>query len=550
MIFRALKYFLSITVFLSIAFAFTPIDRHFEIARNLEIFASLYREVNDYYVEEISPTDLANAAIHSMLASLDPYTNYIPEDQIEDYRTMTTGEYGGIGAEIKRKNGRVIISMPLEGYAADKAGLQIGDEIIAINGLDISERPLSNIENMLRGQADSKVKLTIKRFNVDEELNFELLHEKVKQKNVPYFGMINNDIGLIKLTDFTQKAGLEVQKALENLMDKGATKVILDIRGNPGGLLNEAVNITNVFLPKGLDIVSMRGKTDDWSKNYKSLNEPTSTDIPMVVLIDNNSASASEIVSGVIQDYDRGVIIGQRSFGKGLVQTTTGISYNSQLKVTVAKYYIPSGRCIQEIDYSQRNALGMSNHKKGVRRNEFKTKVGREVYDGAGIDPDVLTPTVLDAPITKSLRQKDLIFQYASIFRNKYDSIPGPKEFKLSDTQYNEFITWLEDKEYGYNTKVENSLDRLTASAKKEKYFDDIKSQITSLEEKISTNKDDDLRKFEKEIRTALEQEIAIRFYLQTGEIESSFYTNPDIISAMDILNDPEKYAAILRGIN
>ncbi|WP_020529477.1 S41 family peptidase [Flexithrix dorotheae] len=548
MIFRALKYLLSISVFLSIAFAFTPIDRHFEIAKNLEIFASLYREVNDYYVEEISPTDLANAAIHSMLASLDPYTNYIPEDQIEDYRTMTTGEYGGIGAEIKRKNGKVIISMPLEGYAADKAGLQIGDEIIAINGLDISERPLSNIENMLRGQADTKVKLTIKRFNLDNELHFELLHEKVRQKNVPYFGMINEDIGFIKLTDFTQKAGLEVQKALENLMDQGAKKVILDLRGNPGGLLNEAVNITNVFLPKGLDIVSMRGKTDDWSKNYKSLNEPTSTDIPMAVLIDNNSASASEIVSGVIQDYDRGVIVGQRSFGKGLVQTTTGISYNSQLKVTVAKYFIPSGRCIQEIDYSQRNALGLSDHKKGVRRNEFKTKAGREVYDGAGIDPDVLTPTEIDAPITKSLKKRDLIFQYASIFRNNHDTIPGPKDFKLSDAQYDEFIEWLSDKEYGYNTRVENSLERLTESAKKEKYFDDIKSQISSLEEKISTNKADDLQKFKKEIKAALEHEIAIRFYLQTGEIESSFYTNPDIISAMDILNDQEKYAAILRG--
>ncbi|UZR93307.1 S41 family peptidase [Chondrinema litorale] len=518
-------------------------DRFFEIAKSLETFASLFKEVNKYYVDDVEPTELANEAVNSMLASLDPYTNYIPEDRIEDYRTMTTGEYGGIGAEVDKIDGKIIITMPLQGYAAEKAGLLIGDEIVKVNGLDISDRPLSNIRNLLKGQANSSVNLSIRRYGKDDVIDFDISYEKVREKNVPYYGMVTEDIGMIKLTDFTQKAGLEVKNALVELKAEGAQKIIFDLRGNPGGLLNEAVNITNVFLPRGSEIVSMRGKSSEWSKNYRALNEPVDTDIPLAIIVDNNSASASEIVSGVLQDYDRGVVIGERSFGKGLVQTTTMLSYNSQLKVTVAKYYIPSGRCIQEIDYSRRNDPVEDATKE---RKVFKTKNNRVVYDGAGIDPEINTERVVYAPITKSLIDKKLIFDYANIFRSKIDSIPAAKTFNLSDSEYNDFVAWLNDKEYGYNTKVENTLENLIASSKHEKLYEGIKSEIEELENQILKNKKDDLFKFKNEIKEVLEYEIASRYYLQKGQIEITFDDNPDILEAINILNNPTRYHELL----
>ena len=526
-------------------FSFNTSDRFFEIAKSMETFASLFKEVNKYYVDEVEPTEMANEAINSMLASLDPYTNYIPEDRIEDYRTMTTGEYGGIGAEVEKINGKVIVTMPLEGYAADKAGLRIGDEIVKINGLEVTDRPVSNIRNLLKGQANSSVVLSVKRWGEEEVFDMEITHEKVRESNVPYYGMVNEDIGLIKLTDFTQKAGLEVKNALVDLKAKGAQKIILDLRGNPGGLLNEAVNITNVFLPRGYEIVSMRGKSSEWSKNYRALNEPVDTEIPLAILVDNNSASASEIVSGVLQDYDRGVVIGERSFGKGLVQTTTMLSYNSQLKVTVAKYYIPSGRCIQEIDYSRKTDPVVDDQKK---RKKFQTQNGREVFDGAGIDPELITERVNYAPITKSLLDKRLIFEYANIYRNQHDSIPPAKEFELTEEAYNAFVNWLSDKEYGYDTKVEKTLSQLIASSKQEQRYSDIEAEITELESEILKNKKSDLLTFKDEIKEVLEFEIAIRYYLQSGEIEATFDDNPDIITAIEILNNPTMYEELLQS--
>jgi len=357
--------------------------------------------------------------------------------------------------------------------------------------------------------------------------------------------MVTEDIGIIKLTDFTQKAGLEVKNALVDLKAEGAEKIILDLRGNPGGLLNEAVNITNVFLPRGYEIVSMRGKSAEWSKNYRALNEPVDIDIPIAILVDGNSASASEIVSGVLQDYDRGVVIGERSFGKGLVQTTTMLSYNSQLKVTVAKYYIPSGRCIQEIDYSHKNDPITDELK---QRKRFLTQNGREVFDGAGIDPELITDRVNYAPITKSLINKKLIFEYANLYRNSRDSIAPAKSFTLSDQEYDAFVNWLNDKEYGYNTAVEKTLTELIASSKKEKRYNDIKSEIEELEDQILNNKKTDLFTFKDEIKEVLEFEIAIRYYLQSGEIEATFDDNPDILTAIEILNNPTMYNELLQS--
>jgi len=526
--------------------SFSPTDRHFEIARNMEIFASLYKEVNHYYVEDVNPSELAESAINAMLGSLDPYTNYIPEDRIEDYRTMTTGEYAGIGAKLEEIDGKYIIMMPVQGYAADKAGLLIGDELLEIDGSDITDRPLEYVQRMLKGQAGNAINLKVRRYGAEKPLEFRLIHEKVREYNVPYYGMVTEDVGLIQLTDFTQKAGLEVKNALVALKDQGAEKVILDLRGNPGGLLNEAINITNIFLPRGSEIVSMRGRTKDWSKNYRALNAAVDTEIPLAVLIDQNSASASEIVSGVIQDYDRGVLVGQRSFGKGLVQTTTGLSFNSQLKVTVAKYYIPSERCIQAIDYSQRNEDGTAVKLADSLRQVFYTQAGREVFDGAGIDPDVETPLPVLAPITKSLIKENLIFEYANIFRAENEAIDSARDFRLSDEQYQDFVNWLNAQKFDYTTGVEKSLADLVASAQYERYYENIEVQIDKLGQEISHNKNADLQTFKEQIKELLEKEICTRYYLQRGEMEASFNDDPSILTALEVLDDQQRYKALL----
>ena len=335
-----------------------PSEKYFEITKNLDIFATLYKEVNTYYVEDVDPNQLIKTGIDAMLESLDPYTNYIPEDDIEDYRTMTTGQYGGIGALIGTRNGKNMIIMPYEGFPAHNAGLKIGDEIIMVDGINVKEKAYTDISKLLRGQAKSTLQISVRRYGSSELVEVKMSREKITIDNVPYFGLVDDGIGYIKLSDFTTNAGKEVKNAVVDLKEQGATQFILDLRGNPGGLLNEAVNVSNIFIPKGSEVVSTKGKMTDWNKTYKALNPPVDTEMPLVVLVSSSSASASEIVAGVVQDYDRGVLVGQKTFGKGLVQATRPLTYNSQLKITTAKYYIPSGRCIQAIDYTSRNEDG------------------------------------------------------------------------------------------------------------------------------------------------------------------------------------------------
>ncbi|MDW7693613.1 S41 family peptidase [Flammeovirgaceae bacterium SG7u.111] len=543
---RKFKFAILIIVSVASLFAFRPSDKYFEIAKNLDIFTTLFKEVNRYYVDEIDPTDLVNTGIASMLGTLDPYTNYIPEDQIDDYRTMTTGEYGGIGAIIGRKGDKIKIIMPNEGFAADKAGIKIGDELLEVDGINVSEFSINEISKLLKGQAGSEINLKIKRPDEISAFDLTLKRENIQLKNVPYYGMVQENIGLIKLTDFTQNASKEVKSALLDLKKQGATSIVLDLRGNPGGLLSEAINISNLFLPKSSEIVSTRGKIKDWNKVHRALNNPTDTEIPLAVLIDRSSASASEIVAGVIQDYDRGVLIGKRSFGKGLVQATRSLSYNAKLKVTVAKYHIPSGRCIQEIDYSHRNENGQADKVPDSLRVAFKTKGGRIVFDGGGIDPDLSTEYESVAPITRTLINKGLIFDYATDFYYNHPSIPDAKAFSLTDSQYQEFAKWLSDKEYDYTTKVEYLLNEFVANAKSEKYYDDIQAQITDLETKISHNKDSDLFKFKDEIKKFIEIEIATRYYLQRGAIEATFDYDKDIQTAVALLGDSDNYSTVL----
>lgn len=525
-----------------------PGDNYFAIAKNLDIFATLFKEVNTYYVDEVNPNTLIKAGIDAMLRSLDPYTNYIPEDAIEDYRFVTTGQYGGIGAIIGKRNGKNMVLMPYKGFPADKGGLKIGDEILSVDGINVEDKGIEDISKLLKGQANTDLTVKVKRFGQKDEIDVNIKRERITVDNVPYYGMVTEDIGYIKLSNFTTGAGREVENAVKKLKSEGAQKLVFDLRGNPGGLLNESVNVSNVFIPKGSDVVSTKGKVKDWNKTYKAINSPIDTEIPVAVLTSSRSASAAEIVSGVIQDYDRGVLVGERTFGKGLVQATRPLTYNSQLKVTTAKYYTPSGRCIQAIDYSHRNDDGSVGKIADSLKTAFQTENGRVVYDGGGINPDIEVRQSKLAPISVSLYAKNLLFDYATEYYYSEPEMSDAKEFTLSDDEYAEFVAWLEGKDYDYTTEVEQTIDDLIESAKDEKYYQDIEGQIASLRKKVQHNKDQDLQKFKAEIKELLEEEIASRYYLREGKIEASFDDDDVLQAAVEVLENKEKYDAILRG--
>jgi carboxyl-terminal processing protease len=529
-------------------YSFTQTDKYFEIAKNLDIFATLFKEVNTYYVDEVNPNKFMKDGIDAMLENLDPYTNYIPEDEIEDYRTHMTGQYGGIGAVIGSRNDHAMILMPYEGFPAHKGGLMIGDEIIYVDGIETKGKNTTDISKLLKGQAGTQVKVTVKRYGVADKFDVVLTREKIKIENVPYYGMINEKTGYIKLSEFTNNASKDVKNALVDLKTKGAKSIVFDLRDNPGGLLNEAINISNIFIQKDKSIVSTKGKTSEWNKVYYATSSPVDMDIPVVMLTSSRSASASEIVSGVIQDYDRGVIVGQRSYGKGLVQATRPLSYNSQLKITTAKYYTPSGRCIQAIDYTHRNEDGSAGKIPDSLRTAFKTKNGRVVYDGGGITPDIAVERKAIAPIIGSLYSKNLIFDYATLYVSKNKTIKSAKEYVFTDADYDDFVKFLAGKEYDYKTKVEGTLDELEKNSKTEKYYDGIKDQIETLRKQVSHNKENDLTTFKEDIKEMLEEEIISRYYLQKGIIEASFDDDEDIQAALKVLDNPAEYSKILSG--
>ena len=522
-------------------------ERYFEIAKNLDIFATTFREVNTYYVDEINPGKLVKTGIDAMLKSLDPYTNYIPEDDIEDFRTMTTGQYGGIGILTVKRNGKTVVQSAYEGYPAQKAGLLPGDEIISVNGVVIEKKSNSDISKLLKGQALSVVKLLVTRYGQDKPVEVAITRDKIQVENVPYVGMISPEVGYFQLASFTVDAGKEVRAAITKLKAQGAKKIVFDIRDNPGGLLNEAVNISNLFIDKGLDVVSTKGKVTEWNKTYKALDLPLDTQIPVAIITSNRSASASEIVSGVLQDYDRAVLVGERTFGKGLVQATRPLSYNSQLKVTTAKYYIPSGRCIQEIDYSHRADDGTLGKFPDSLRTAFKTTAGRTVYDGGGVAPDVEVADREIADITRVLLQKSYLFDYATRFKSEHASIVPAREFKLSDSEYQKFVVYLQGKNISYNTDSEKSLTDLSKRLKEEKHYDDVKTELETMRRKMVVNKANDLQRFKPEIKEILEQEIVSRYYYEKGRIEAGFDDDPNILAAVAVLNDPNRYAALLK---
>lgn len=546
---RITKIILVVALAMSSIFSVGYADSYFEVSKNLDIFATLFRELNIYYVDESDPGKLIKTGIDAMLESLDPYTNYIPESNMEDYKLMTTGQYGGIGALIQKQGDYVVISEPYEGFGAFKAGLRAGDKILEVDGKSVKGKNTSDIREVLMGQPGSSIQLKIERPGTPEPFVKEVVREEVKIKDVPYYAMLKNDVGYIKLTGFTESASKEVKTALVSLKEQNAKSMVLDLRGNGGGLLNEAVNIVNFFVPKGSEVVFTKGKIKEWDKTYKALNEPIDIQIPLVVLIDEGSASASEIVSGSLQDHDRAVVVGNQSYGKGLVQSVRPLSYNSKLKVTVAKYYTPSGRCIQKLDYSHREEDGKVNAVADSLIREFKTlNSKRPVFDGKGVAPDVSVERMELSNISASLITKNLIFEYATNYRLKNETIKPVAEFAFTDADYNDFMAFLAGKDYSYTTDSEDLLAKLEKITKEEKYFDDVKSEYEQLKEKLKTHKNDDLNTFKEEIITILETEIVGRYYYQNGAIASSLKKDPAIEKALSTLNDQSLYNSILSG--
>ncbi|PRY84375.1 S41 family peptidase [Mongoliibacter ruber] len=519
-------------------------DKLFAIAKNLDIFASLVRELDSYYVDEIDAESLVTVGINAMLEELDPYTEYIPEENSDDFRLMTTGEYGGVGALIGNRTGTNMILMPYKGFPAQSGGLRIGDEILKVDTVNVVEKATADISKLLKGPANTDVFVQVKRG--EDTISVNLTRRKIVISNVPYYGKIDDQTGYIKLSDFTTNAASDVRKALVDLKSQGVTRLVLDVRDNPGGILKEAVEIVNLFIPKGKEVVSTIGKLESVNAVYKTTKSPLDKDIPLVVLINERSASAAEIVAGALQDYDRAVLIGRKTFGKGLVQTTVPLSYNSQVKVTTAKYYIPSGRCIQAIDYSKKDEMGNSSSIPDSLRNEFTTKNGRIVKDGAGIEPDRMIEPKSYAPITYSLVARSLVFDFGNEFYRQNNSIGAPSDFQISEDIYKDFVSWLEGKEYDYTTYVEKALDDLVKYAEKENYFEEIQPTIKDLKKKVSHNKEQDLITYQEEIKSALKEEIISRYYYQEGVVEASLYDDEDIDLALKVLSDQTELKNIL----
>ena len=524
---------------------------NFEISKSIDIYNNVLRQLNMYYVDEIDPAELNESAINAMLEGLDPYTVFITESQIEDVKLMTTGEYGGIGSLIQYFEGKTQISEPYEGFPAAKAGLIPGDIFLEINDIDVTTKNPNEISELLKGTPGTTVKLKMQRPGEKEPYVKELKREKIKIDNIPYSTVFENGIGYAILSQFTKDCARELKEVIIDMKKKHELKgFILDLRGNGGGLLNEAVDIVNMFVPKNKLVVYQKGKVPENNYNHYTQHEPLDLDIPLVILVNEGSASASEIVSGSIQDFDRGVIVGQRTFGKGLVQNIFPMSYNTQIKVTVAHYYLPSNRCIQEIDYSKKKKGNVADTlaKADTLGKMFHTANGRVVYEGHGIQPDVKIEPTMASTITMHLYAKNLFFKYANKFYREHKSIKSPKDFKITDAIYEDFMQFVKDEGFTFTSESENEIKNLEKIAKAEGYLEEIQPILDQVVATIEVEKTKDLIDNRKEIEEMLETEIVSRYYYQKGRIIAALDNDPELEKAFEVILNQEEYNDILKG--
>lgn len=535
-----------ITAVTSVAFLSTQETRDFRIAKNLDIFFTLFRELNTFYVDELNPDKLVKTGIDNMLKTLDPYTVYYPESEGDEVAFMTTGKYGGIGSLVRGSGDYVVVSLVYKGFPADVAGIRPGDILKKADGVSLKGYPTEKVSEKLKGNPGTVINLTIERNGVEMEIPVK--REKIAVPPVPYYGMVDENTGYIRFTNFTQDCSEDVKNALVALKAKNPRQIILDLRGNPGGLLTEAVDIVNLFVGPGNEIVKTKGKVEQFDETFKTTHVAVDENIPLAVIINRGSASASEIVAGAIQDLDRGIIVGQRSYGKGLVQITRPLSYNTQLKITTAKYYIPSGRCIQALDFSHPNEDGSVGIIPDSLISEFRTKNGRTVKDGGGIKPDIEVVPAQLSQVAAELYLRNYIFDFASRYYWTHPAVKSLSQFSFTDQDYNEFRSYLESRKFSYKTNTEESLSELIANAKKEKYYDLHKDLFTNLEKELNHTLDQDLVTFRAEITDLLEDEILSRYFYEEGSIEWSLKTDEQVKKAIEILNNRNNYNSILQG--
>jgi len=519
----------------------------FQVSKNLDIFAALYKEVSINYVEETNPADLMRTGIDSMLDRLDPYTEYVPESEIEDYKLKyVSTQYGGIGASTLFIEGKLFVNEVSEGYPADKQGIKPGDQIVKINGNEVKGKERSQISQLLRGPKATEVELLLIRDGA--VITRKLFRDEIKQPNVPYSGMMPDQIAYIRLDKFLENSAQEVRDAAATLNKQQPKGMILDLRYNGGGILQEAVKIVNLFVGKDIMIVTQKGKNPQKTISYKTFNEPLLPQMPLVVLVSGSSASASEIVAGALQDLDRAIIVGQRSYGKGLVQQTFNLPYNSLVKVTVAKYFTPSGRCIQALDYAHKDAEGNTLKFADSLANRFSTKAGRNVYDGNGVYPDVVVSASKPSPVTVSIVNKNLFFDYANEFKKRNKTIATPENFQLSDTDYQLFVTAMAGKDYSYTSRTERLLSDLRTEAERENKLTAVKTDLDELRAKMLGAKKTDLITYKSEIKRVLETQIVSRYYYEKGRVLQAFQYDKELAAAKAVLNNSPKMLAILKG--
>ncbi|MDP4268947.1 MAG: S41 family peptidase [Bacteroidota bacterium] len=523
-------------------------EKHnFDNTKNLDVFYSIYKQLDLFYVDSIKPEKVIRTGINAMLGSLDPYTNYIPEDEMEDFKFITTGEYGGIGSIIGSRNGNIIISEPYENMPAAKAGLKAGDIILEIDGKSVKGKAINEVSEWLKGQPNTAIKIKIQR-DENKPKEVTVTRSKITVSSVPYYTVVGNNTGYILISSFTDKTGEEFKSAFLDLKNnKKITSLIIDLRGNGGGIMEEAIKVINYFVPKGVEVVSTKGKVKQWDRVYKTPAEPLDTQIPIAVMVNRGSASASEIVSGALQDLDRAVIIGSRTFGKGLVQTTRPISYNGSIKVTTAKYYTPSGRCVQAIDYSNRNPDGSVGKIPDSLTTVFYTKNRRPVRDGGGITPDVTTEEVQIPNIVYYLESDYLLFDYATQYVRKHDKIDIAGNFALTDTDFKDFKTFVKSKNFTYDRQSDKALKELKEVAKFEGYYESAEPEFKALEAKLTHDLDKSLDKFSTDIRNMLEIEIAKRYYFQKGEIAQTLKNDKEIKKALEVINNSQQTSELLK---